>query len=69
MKMEPAVGLPNYFIPKNKLLEFLEMSEYSDLNIVIRPSFLQGSILEIRALKDKTNEVVGMDIPEEPQKI
>lgn len=65
MKMQPAKGLPNFFIPKWKLLELLEKSSDFDLNIVIRPDLFDRHVMEIRTLNGKTNEVVAMDIPEE----
>lgn len=67
MKLQPVKHMPNFFIPKIKLMELLEKSSDFDLNIVIRPSLLYGSTMEIMTVNSNTNEVIQMDIPEESQ--
>lgn len=69
MKLQTVKGLPNFFIPKKKLLELLEKSSDFDLNIVIKPSVMSGYTMEIttvhRAPNSETCELIKMDIPEE----
>lgn len=67
MKLQPVKNLPNFFIPKRKLLEFLEKSSDFDLNIVIIPSMEYGNIMSIRTLDDKTSKITQVEIPEEIQ--
>lgn len=71
MKLQPVKGLPNFFIPKHKLIELLEKSSDFDLNIVIKPDFTGRHIMEITTMHGTANsetcELIKMDIPEELQ--
>lgn len=69
MKLQPVKGLPNFFIPKIKLMELLEKSSDFDLNIVIMSNVTYGRIMEIRTVNSNTNEMIQMYIPEEFQQI
>lgn len=63
MKLQPVKGMLNFFIPKKKLLEFLEKSSDFDLNIVIIPSAEYGNIMVVRTLNDKTKQLTQIEIP------